>query len=293
LKHISACEKLNVKMSVQEFFLHNGQTFQKVNFNLPLLYDVCIYEVVRVIDGVILFVEDHVDRLFASLDKKGIVHLLDKKNVIDELYRVVRLNQDVEGNIRYDVYISNGQVQRWVYYVPHVYPPQALYQQGVKLVTLKAERAEPSVKMFHGSLRKQVEELMQKTHAYEVILVDTNGRITEGSKSNMFFIQQDKVYTAPDEMVLAGITRKKVIEVINQLAIPIVFEPIPYAHLRQYESAFLTGTSPKVLPIRKIDEVVYSVNHPFLLQIMQHFDELIANYIKSHKLHSAANDTNY
>ncbi|MGC8804127.1 MAG: aminotransferase class IV [Bacteroidales bacterium] len=270
-------------MSAQRFFLKDGNTFEKKDFYLPILFDTCIYEVVRVIEGVVLFAEDHVNRLFASLNTKGIKHSLNADTVLDELYRVVRLNDSVEGNIRYDLYINQEHIQRWVYYIPHVYPPKTLYRQGVKLATLKAERSEPSVKIFHGQLRRQVEQIMRQSRAYEVALVDGHDRITEGSKSNLFFIRQGSIITAPDANVLAGITRKKVIEIIAQLSIPLIYEPIKYADLSSCEAAFLTGTSPKILPIRKIDTIDFAVNHPFLSQLMQEYDGLIQKYIDSHK----------
>lgn len=270
-------------MSVQRFFLKDGNTFEKLDFNLPLLFDICIYEVVRVIDGVVLFAEDHVNRLIASLHAKGINHSLSADRVIDELYRIVRLNDNAEGNIRYDVYVSQGRIQRWAYYIPHAYPPQILYRQGVKLVTLKAERSEPSVKIFHSKLRGQVEQIMRQSRAYEVALVDGHDRITEGSKSNLFFIRDGKIFTAPDDMVLAGITRKKIIEIITRLHYPLIYEPVKYAELTLYEAAFLTGTSPKVMPIRKIDAVDFAVNHPFVSQLMQEYDGLIKDYVESSK----------
>jgi len=276
-------------MSVQRFYLHNGCTFEQDNFHLPLLFDTCIYEVVRVIGGVILFAEDHVSRLLTSLAKKGVMHPLDFDTVVSELYRVVRLNGNTEGNIRYDVYVSNGHIQRWVYYVPHVYPPLSLYRQGIKLVTLRAERAEPTVKILHSTLRKQVEELMRQTRAYEIVLVDDCQYITEGSKSNLFFIRNEKIYTAPDEMVLSGITRKKIIEIIARLSFPLLFEPVKYPELHLYEAAFLTGTSPKVLPVRKIDSVAYTVNHPLTNQLIQEYDKMIKDYVESHKIKHYSN----
>jgi len=270
-------------MSVQRFFLHDGKPFEQDNFNLPLHFDACIYEVVRVTEGVILFAEDHVDRLFGSFGKKGMTLSLDRDQVLDELYQVVRLNNNAEGNIRYDVYVSNGHMQRWAYYVPHVYPPLSLYQHGVKLVTLRAERSEPAVKILYFDLRKQAEELMRQSGSYEVVLVDDNQYITEGSKSNLFFIRNNKIYTAPDELVLSGITRKKVIEIITRLSLPLIYDPVKYSELSQYEAAFLTGTSPKVLPVRKIDMNEFAVNHPLTLQLMREYDGMIRNYIDAHK----------
>ena len=58
-------------------------------------------------------------------------------------------------------------------------------------------------------IRERPVRLISDNKLYEVLLVDRNGRITEGSRSNVFFVKGNKFYTGPSAMVLVGITRKK------------------------------------------------------------------------------------
>ncbi|MCX7985961.1 MAG: aminotransferase class IV [Bacteroidales bacterium] len=270
-------------MSVQRFFVRNGFMFEKAHFNLPKHFDTCIYEVLRIINGVVLFAEDHLQRLFASLEAKGVMHTLSFSDVLNEINMLLKFNEFKEGNIRYDLYITKNNIDRWVYYFPHVYPSAEDYKNGVEVVSIRATRNEPTVKVYQKDLRKLVEQYLMQSNAYEAVLVDTEGHITEGSRSNIFFIKDNTIFTAPDEMVLAGITRKKVVEIIQLLGFTLIFQPVVYDQLSGYESVFLTGTSPKVLPIRSIDHHIFRVNHPLVESIMRAYDQTIESYIKSRK----------
>ena len=47
-----------------------------------------------------------------------------------------------------------------------------------------------------------------------------------------------------------------------------------------FEGLFISGTSPKILPICKVDDVEFDVNNEFLRELMREFDEVIENYSK-------------
>ncbi|WP_443110713.1 aminotransferase class IV [Caloramator sp. mosi_1] len=115
------------------------------------------------------------------------------------------------------------------------------------------------------------------------MLVNNFDEITEGSRSNIFFIKGSKLYTAPKEDVLVGITRIKVIEIANKLGFEVVEDKIKVSQISEFEACFLTGTSPKVLPISYIDSYAYNVNNDILRNIMREYDKMINNeplYVK-------------
>ena len=88
-------------------------------------------------------------------------------------------------------------------------------------------------------------------------------------------IMGDSLVTPPDEVVLPGITRKKVIALCFDLKIPVRFENLPYQNLTSYSGAFLSGTSPKILPLRKIDNHTFDVSQPLIKKLMNAYDQLI------------------
>ena len=116
--------------------------------------------------------------------------------------------------------------------------------------------------MINHRLRSTIYHRLIATNAYEAFLVDDEGYITEGSRSNIFFVREGKLYTAPDDKVLGGITRKHVIDLCSINGIEIEFRCIALAEIEEYESVFMTGTSPMVLPVKSIDDFEFNVDIP-------------------------------
>ncbi len=108
------------------------------------------------------------------------------------------------------------------------------------------------------------------------MLRDEKNCITEGSKSNVFFIANERVMTAPGDQVLKGITREKVFLLCNKLNYKIIECPISIDTLYSMEAVFLTGTSPRILPVNRIDEISYSTGHPMMRNLMKAYDDLIS-----------------
>jgi branched-chain amino acid aminotransferase len=130
--------------------------------------------------------------------------------------------------------------------------------------------------MMDRALRDATDAAIKEHSLYEVILVDKNGQITEGSRSNIFFIKDGEVYTSPLHQVLPGVTRGKIVEIIRSKGIAIHEEPINESDVKSFDAAFISGTSPKVLPISSIGDVTYDVDEPLLRDIMNWYDQAFA-----------------
>ena len=239
-----------------------------------------LYEVIRIIDGIPVFLEDHLDRLYHS------AHLTGK-----ELPGPVLLNQTINdylhnqrkdtGNIKLTFTFSDllTEPECKLDFIPHYYPTPEEYTNGVKVGLLRADRPIPHAKIQNSDIRDRANEAISEDDLFEVLLVDTEGNITEGSRSNVFFIKNNTLYSAPEEKILRGITWMKIIELCKKTGIPVIETTIPSNQLNQFEGAFLTGTSPKVLPVSAIEQVVYSTDHPLLLELRNRYNQLIANYL--------------
>ncbi|MDL2331191.1 aminotransferase class IV, partial [Odoribacter sp. OttesenSCG-928-A06] len=123
-------------------------------------------------------------------------------------------------------------------------------------------------KYINTELRALTDNLIRKKNVYEIVLINHMGNVTEGSRSNIFFIKKDALYTAPLYQVLAGTSRKRVIDICNQDSFALHEEEIPYASLKDFDSAFITGTSPLILPIRKLDDMEFDVDNSLLRKLM-------------------------
>ena len=273
----------------QYLFLDNQLTSVS-DFTSPVSNrKISIYEVVRVIDGIPLFLEDHLARLknSASLLHSGITISFRKLAV--QIRELVVVNNISNGNVKIIFSfpeIDSGKVETQIYlfFIPHKYPTEKIIRKGFTTKTLTIERPEPNAKVFNKLLTEQVAEIKRKELIDEVLLVRHDGIITEGSKSNIFFVRNNKLITAKRNLVLPGITRQKVIELCKSHQIICLETEIYQYELKNMESAFITGTSIKVMPINKIDNYWMDVEHPLIYKIKNLYDKLLENYIKSFEI---------
>ena len=240
-----------------------------------------LYEVIRVEEGICLFLEDHLQRLQESLALSGRsfpIAIPGMRRILDGM---IRKNGLFNGNIRLTVHFPETEKPGlYTFFIPHYYPPVSLYQQGIDTDLFRAVRLNPNVKRLFPEMRERLAAFISVHSLYEALLVNEDGCVTEGSKSNVFFIQGDSVYTPPGDQVLKGITRNKVIELCNQLNIKFMEKSISTEELRSMDAAFLTGTSPKVLPVRQIGNMSFRVPHPVMNSLMKAYENLINGYIQ-------------
>jgi branched-chain amino acid aminotransferase len=244
-----------------------------------------IYEVIRIMDGKLLFLEDHIERFMNSLKLSGITSPIEKQEITTLLKLLIEKNQIQNGNLKFLFSSSiTGDTQFYAYPIPHNYPTQEEYNNGIKLTLYNAKRINPSIKEEHKTLRKTTQNYIADQNAYEALFIHPKGYITEGSKSNFFLIKKNTLYTAPKNEVLEGISAKQLLILCRENNIPVIEKQITVDLLPSFDAAFITGTSPKILPVKTIDSIVYDPNNKFLRTIMVKFDELIKNYLKFSKI---------
>ena len=239
----------------------------------------CIYEVLRVFRGNPLFLEDHLERLQNSINFLHIQVNID--TLISAIKQVINENNISNGNIRIDIYpFKNHKITSAVYFVPHYYPPPSFYTDGVKLISYHVERLNPHIKqtVVNDLLREKISISKEKENAFEVLLITNNEEITEGSKSNILFVCGKNIYTPPSELILEGITRKKVIQLAKSLAYKIVEDSIHLHSLHSFDGCFLTGTSPKVLPVSSIDSIRFDPKNKVINHLMREYEAMMEKY---------------
>jgi branched-chain amino acid aminotransferase len=264
-------------------FIRNGQLYQSADFDTTFVNGPdYIYEVFRVIDGVALFLEDHLDRLNATCKIAGAQYNHIKEQLHDWVYKLIEANLLENGNIK--MILNSKNCDLFIYITEHQYPSEQDYLQGVEVALFKAMRYNPNAKIMDVELRNQANRMKQQKQVYETLLVDKDGCITEGSRSNVFFVRAGQVLTAPLADVLPGVTRKHVLEVCDSLKIAVREEKIPARSLVVMEGAFISGTSRKVLPIRRVDDLEFDPRHPLIAGIMTGFNKKVEAYIALRKV---------
>jgi branched-chain amino acid aminotransferase len=134
--------------------------------------------------------------------------------------------------------------------------------------------------LLQTSLRESINLIIENEKTYEAILVNSLGEVTEGSRSNLFMIMTNSVVTPLSDNILPGITRKYILQVCLTLNISCIQRKVLKEEMFSMQALFITGTSPKVLPVNSICDHKFEVNHPLLRKIMKEFDKLIENYLE-------------
>lgn len=263
---------------VNNFYLENNDIKKSEEFDDEIMSkEKLIYEVIRIINGVPLFFEKHYSRLMNSANISEIEILISKQDIKERIVRLIDINGIKNGNVKILIGVSGLAL---IYFVKHSYPTEEQYQKGVKTIFLHEERTNPNAKIWNVGFKKKANIEIQKNNVFEAILVDKNGYITEGSKSNIFIVKDKNVYTSPISDVLPGITRNIIIEICNNLKIKVKEEKIKYDLINNYDALFITGTSPKVLPICKINDIVFaSSRNSIVIDIMKDYNKIVEEYI--------------
>jgi branched-chain amino acid aminotransferase len=249
-------------------FILNGELYQSATFDISLVNEgESVYEVIRVVRGNPVFFDDHIERLKSSVRLQHKKMLADSETLRADIITLFKYDKHREVNLKIVFNFKKNEVNYLVYFIEPIYPSEEQYAKGVKGILFFAERKDPGSKVIDHKLRSSIFHKLIVTGGYEALLVNDEGMITEGSRSNIFFLRGNKLYTAPDDLILSGITRKHLIEICRSNKIEISFECVRADKISEYDAAFMTGTSPMVLPFSFIDETRFKVDIPVMKQL--------------------------
>ena len=256
------------------YYIHNKEVKSTCDFKLKIDQEtIVIYEVIRVIEGKPLYVEDHINRFFKSCDLQDIKPIISSRQIINRIKTIIELNKQIIGNLKWAVLKYESGIQDFVIWAsPFFYPGKELTREGVNCSFYKAKRKKPNSKTLKNKVQNEVQQFISEKKLFDLILHDHKGKITEGSRTNIFFIRNNTVFTSFDTDVLEGISRKKVIESCSSLGIELIKKDINKDEIQTFDFAFLSGTSINILPIKRIENHYFNTKNEL-------FQELLNKYI--------------
>lgn len=255
-----------------QYFIKNDEAYTAEEFqDFYKVEGKCIYEVLRVINSKPLFLKEHLLRLEKSLSLAGENSPVDLKTLKQYVNQLISLNRVNNGNIK--IVINQGNL--YIFSITAYYPTEEMYKEGVKTILYFGERTNPNAKVVDNSFREKVTKEISDREAFEAILINNQGFVTEGSKSNIFMIKGTMVYTAPAEGVLLGITREKIIEACKALNLTVEEKEVTHEEIKDLDGLFISGTSPKVLPINEVEGVIkFNEIYSKIYDIKEQFDKI-------------------
>ena len=268
-----------------DFLFVNGElhpsceaaTFDRIDGN-------SVYEVIKLIEGVPLFFEDHMARMQRSVALLGAEIEKPTRQVRAEINELVEKNGCANINVKLVWYPEKEGSIFLTYFVRQDFPDEGAYRRGAHTILYDGERRNPQIKAVKTSYRERVRAVREAAGAYEALLVDDKGFISEGTRSNLFFLIDHQLCTPPSDAVLLGVTRQHVMALCRVLAIDVQEKMLPKYDLNRIEAAFITGTTIDILPIGSIGRLqLASVGHPVIQTITRAFTEKVSAYISAEK----------
>ncbi|MEE4356354.1 MAG: aminotransferase class IV [Desulfococcaceae bacterium] len=240
-----------------------------------------VYEVIRLIGGVPLFWEEHMLRFHRSAELTG--NPIEKKDgeIREEIRVLTEKNGENYINVKLVWARQGGRENFLTCFIPSDYPGPEVYARGIRTILYPGEREYPNIKTLKDSFKTKVKGELEKAGAYEALLTDPQGYISEGSRSNIFFLIKKEICTPPAGTVLLGVTRQHVLEICKQQGLHLRERSLHISELADTDGAFITGTSVDVMPVSHIDDFSFSsASHPLIRQIGEAFGKKIGEYIR-------------
>ncbi|MBK9389869.1 MAG: aminotransferase class IV [Bacteroidetes bacterium] len=255
-------------------FIRNGKLLSSDHFNSAVIYEgESVYEVIRMINGIPVFFYDHMERLKNSVSLQKREMAADTDGLRRYILKLTDSEKIKEVNLKIVFNYSESSSDFFIYFIEPIYPSENHYKTGVKGILFNAERKDPASKVINHKLRSDIYHKLILEGAYEALLVDHKNRITEGSRSNIFFIRDNTLFSAPEDIILNGITRKYIIEICREKNIKVIFEPVNANETEQYDSVFMSGTSPMVLPFSSVNDCNFNVKLPLITELRRLYIE--------------------
>ena len=229
-----------------------------------------VWEGIRLVNGRLVFLDQHLDRLLQGAAQIRLDIGLDRAGLAAALCRTVEANGMRDGaHLRLMVTrgtkSSPNQDPRQVtgpativITAEYKAPPPALYRRGLALATSGFRTSGPEtfdMRLNSHSRLNLVQALLEAMErgADEALMLDPHGNVASCNATNFFVVRDGTVRTSSGEYCFNGITRAQIIDLCRGNGIPIEVGDFSLAEAQSADEAFVTGTFGGVVPIRSLD----------------------------------------
>jgi branched-chain amino acid aminotransferase len=238
-----------------------------------------IWEGIRLHQGALLFLDQHLDRLYWGAAQIRLDIGMDRATLAAEIRRTLAANQMHDG-VHIRLMVTRGEKSALnqdprnalgrptvAIVAEYKLPAPELRSTGVSLCTSSVLCTPASMfdmRLNSHSRLNLISALLQAIDAGadEALMLDPNGFVSSCNATNFFFVKQGIVMTSTGEFCFNGITRGNVIRLCEQAGMPVRCGEFTLAEAQDADEAFLTGTFGGITPVREIDGRVLSATLP-------------------------------
>ena len=261
----------NVLISINGDILPRKQAKVSV-FDAGFLLGDGIWESFRLHRGVLVFIDDHMDRLFRGAQVISLDPKRSKDEIINEIEAVLEANK-MHDNVHIRLIMTRG-LKPTPYQAPWVIssPPtmviipeykkanQTRSIEGIDLVSVSVRRGgrefqDPTINSLskHNCIAACIEAA--EKGGEEGLMLDPNGYVSTCNSTHFFMVKDEQVWTSSGNYCLDGITRRKVLEICESNGIPTHVGNFSFDDVRTADEAFVTGTFAGLTPVISFDGI--------------------------------------
>ncbi len=261
-------------------------------FDHGLLYGDGVFEGIRVYNGRVFKLSEHLDRLFRSAKYIMLDIPLTKEELTKAVIETVKANELKEAYIRLIITRGVGDLgldprkcskPSLIIIADKIdLYPKEYYENGLEIITVPTRKnsqdaLSPCVKTLNylNSIMAKIEA--NQAGVLEAIMLNAHGYVAEGSGDNIFIVKNNSLLTPPLWVgVLEGITRDTVMKIGKELGIEVKETVMTRYDLYTADECFLTGTGAEIIPVIKIDNRIIGngKSGKLTLKITARFQEL-------------------
>ncbi len=229
-----------------------------------------IWEGIRLLNGKLVSIDQHLKRLFFGAKKLDIKIGFSKKQLIDIINKTLKVN-NMQSHVHIRLIISRG-LKKTPYQHPNaningstivVIPEykkadKRINKNGINLVTVKTRRGTSFTQDPRLNTLSKINCILacieaDKAGADEGIMLDINGNVSTCNSTNFFIVRKGEVWTSTGKYCLPGVTRKIVIDLCKENNISIFEKDFSIEDVHGSDEAFVTGTFAGIIPAINID----------------------------------------
>jgi branched-chain amino acid aminotransferase len=229
-----------------------------------------VWEGIRLHRGALLFLDEHLDRLYWGADRIRLDIGMDRQALAGELRRTLAANRMHDG-VHIRLMVTRGEKSALnqdprnalgrptiAIVAEYKLPAPQLAISGLSLATssvLCTPSAMFDMRLNSHSRLNLIAALLQAigAGADEALMLDPHGFVSSCNATNFFFVRAGELRTSRGEYCFNGITRSKVIELCQRHGVPIRLGDFTLAEAQAADEAFVTGTFGGITPVREID----------------------------------------
>ena len=229
-----------------------------------------IWEALRLHEGVLVFLDEHLDRLWQAAAAVAMDLRMSREDLTAELWRTLDANK-MRDNVHVRFMLTRGikktpsQDPRLVVSGPnlviiaeHKLASPESKENGVTLFTSTVRRGSPDYldpRLNCHSKLHEVLALLQaiEAGADEALMLDIHGFVATCNATNFFMVKGSEVWTSTGQYCMNGITRAKVIEVCKNNEISCLQKNFSLFDVYGADEAFVTGTFGGLTPVTAVD----------------------------------------